>query len=187
MQLFFEILPVFLFFIAFKWYGIYVATVVGIVATAIQALVNKLWLGKWDNKQLITLGVFVFFGSLTLYFHNPIFIKWKPTIVFWIFSIVIIGSQVFTQKPLMQRLMEKMVNEKGTVPFFVWKRMNLISALFFIILGSINLYFAYYYSNDTWVNFKFYGITLALMLLSIFQACYLMCYIKITDKQSNDI
>jgi len=72
MQFFYEIFPVFLFFIAFKFYGIYVATVVGIVTTFIQVIVNRLWLGNWDKKQLITLAVFLIFGGMTLYFHNPI-------------------------------------------------------------------------------------------------------------------
>lgn len=174
MQFLYEIFPVFLFFLAFKWYGIYVATVVGIVSTFLQVMINRVWVGKWDNKQLITLVIFIVFGGMTLYFHNPIFVKWKPTIVFWIFSLVIIGSHLFTQKPLMQRLMENMMQGKGIVPDLVWKKLNLMWGIFFIILGSINLYIAYYFSNDAWVNFKFYGITAALMILSIFQAIYLM-------------
>jgi intracellular septation protein len=174
MQFLYEIFPVFLFFLAFKWYGIYVATVVGMVTTFIQVIINRLWIGKWDNKQLITLVIFVFFGGMTLYFHDPIFVKWKPTVVFWIFSLAIMGSQLLTQKPLMQRLMENMLQGKGVVPDPVWKKLNLIWGFFFIILGGINLYVAYYYSNDAWVNFKFYGITTALMGLSVFQAIYLM-------------
>jgi intracellular septation protein len=178
MQFFYEIFPVFLFFIAFKFYGIYVATVVGIVTTFLQVILSRFWVGKWDNKQLITLAVFLLFGGMTLYFHNPIFVKWKPTVVFWVFSVAIIGSQLLTSKPLMQRLMENMLQEKGVIPNLVWKKLNLIWAAFFIILGCINLYVAYYFSNDAWVNFKFYGITAALILLSIFQAIYLMRFLE---------
>jgi len=175
MQLFYEIFPVFLFFIAFKLYGIYVATVVGIVTTLLQVIVSRVWQGKWDRKQLITLGVFVLFGGMTLYFHNPIFVKWKPTVVFWIFALAILVYQLLTQKPLMQRLMENML-QQHTIPINVWKRLSIIWAMFFIGLGGINLYIAYYFSNDAWVNFKFYGITSALFLFSIFQAFYLMRY-----------
>ncbi|MBX3709442.1 MAG: septation protein A [Gammaproteobacteria bacterium] len=173
MQLFYEIIPVFLFFLAFKWYGIYVATIVGIVATLVQVTINRIWLGKWDRKQVITLAIFVLFGSLTLYFHNPIFVKWKPTVVFWVFSIAILTTHYFTHKPLMQRLMENMLQDKGTLPSQIWKRLNLMWAVFFILLGTINLGIAYYFSSDAWVNFKFYGITSALFLFSIFQAIYL--------------
>lgn len=173
MQLFYEIFPVFLFFMAFKFYDIYVATVVGIVTTFLQVLLNRYWFGKWDQKQVITLGVFVFFGGMTLYFHNPIFVKWKPTIVFWIFGIIILGSQMITNKPIMQRLMEPVL-ENVIIPFASWKKINFIWALFFMGLGTINLYIAYFYSNEVWVNFKFYGITGALFLMSVLQAFYLM-------------
>jgi intracellular septation protein len=182
MQLFFEILPVFLFFLAFKFYDIYAATLVGIVATLLQVLINRAWFGKWDNKQIITLCVFLFFGGMTLYFHNPIFVKWKPTIVFWIFSLFILISQLFTHKPISQRLMENVLQDKGYVPLPIWKKLNIIWGLFFAALGAINLYVAYYFSNDAWVNFKFYGVTSALILLSIFQAFYLMRFLPRTKK-----
>lgn len=177
MQLFYEIFPVFLFFLAFKFYDIYVATMVGIAATLLQVVATRLTTGKWDKKQLITFFVFLFFGSLTLYFHNPIFVKWKPTIIFWAFSLVILGSQFFTAKPIMQRLMENVLQGKAVIPDFIWKRLNLVWSLFFILLGGINLYIAYSFSNDAWVNFKFYGVSGALIALSIFQTCYLMRYI----------
>lgn len=178
MQLFYEIFPVFLFFLAFKFYDIYVATVVGIVTTLLQVIVTRAWTGKWDRKQIITLAVFALFGGMTLYFHDPIFVKWKPTIVFWAFSLAILGYHLVMRKPLMQRLMQNMLQEKAAIPLSVWKRLDLIWALFFITLGCINLYIAYNYSNDAWVNFKFYGITAALFLFSIFQAFYLMRFMS---------
>lgn len=184
MQLFYEIFPVFLFFLAFKIYGIYVATVVGIVTTLLQVIITRVWAGRWDKKEVITLGVFVLFGGMTLYFHDPIFVKWKPTIVFWIFAVAILVSHLFMQKPLMQRLMENVLQGKGDVPHQIWKKLNLVWAVFFICLGAVNLYVAYHYSNDAWVNFKFYGVTSALFLLSLFQALYLMRYMS-DNKNSN--
>lgn len=176
MQLLFEILPVALFFFAFKLYDIYVATVVGILATFTLMMVTRLTTKKWDRKQVITFFIFVFFGGLTLYFHDPIFVKWKPTIVFWVFAIVTIGSQFVTKRPLIQRLMEHMFENKVIVPFNIWRKLNFIWAAYFFALGALNLYVAYYLSNDAWVNFKFYGITSALILLSIVQSVYLMRY-----------
>src|SRR5260221_2232156 len=107
----YEIFPVFLFFIAFKWYGIYVATVVGMVSTFIQVIINRIWKKNWDKKQLITLAVFVIFGSMTLYFHNPIFVKWKPTVIFWIFALALLISHI-TKKSMIQRLLENSLDEK---------------------------------------------------------------------------
>jgi intracellular septation protein len=185
MQLFYEIFPVFLFFLAFKLYGIYVATVVGIVTTFIQVIITRIFNKKWDKKQLITLTVFLVFGGMTLYFHNPIFVKWKPTVIFWLFALSILITHFFTQKPLIQRLMENMLQDKGHIPLPIWKRLNLIWALFFAMLGGVNLYVAYFYSNDSWVNFKFYGVTIALFLFSIFQALYLSRFI-IENKPTND-
>lgn len=178
MHLFYEIFPVLAFFIAFKLYDIYVATSVGIVATLLQVIINRWWYKKWDRKQLITLAVFTLFGGLTLYFHNPIFVKWKPTIVFWIFAVIILLSQWITSKPVTQRLMEHILQGKGEVPKQVWLKLNLIWAFFFAALGGLNLYIAYSFNNDTWVNFKFYGITIAFFILSIVQAVYLMQYVK---------
>lgn len=186
MQLLFEVIPVLLFFLAFKFYGIYVATTVGIVASLLQVLFTRFYLKNWDKKQLITLAVFVVFGGMTLYFHDPIFVKWKPTIVFWAFGLVIIGSQIITQKPLMQRMMENMLQQKAVVPDTVWKKLNLLWAAFFLIMGGINLYVAYHLSNDAWVNFKFYGVTGALFVISFIQAIYLMRYMTETKNEGQN-
>jgi len=174
----YDFLPVLLFFISFKLYGIYVATVVGIVATAIQVVATTFIKKKVDKQQLITLIVFVVFGSMTLYFHNPLFIKWKPTIIFWIFGIVFLGSQFIGSKPIIQRMMEHLIDDKAALAPAVWKKMNITWALFFVILGTINLYIAYQYSTDTWVNFKFYGILGSLLGFSFIQAMYLSKFLK---------
>lgn len=183
MQLLYEVLPVFLFFLAFKFYDIYVATVVGIVSTMLQVLATRVVTGEWDRKQVITMAIFIVFGGMTLYFHDPIFVKWKPTIVFWIFAVAILFTQVFTKKPMMQRMMEGAMQQSGTVPSQIWRRINIMWAIFFVVMGAINLYVAYYFSNDAWVNFKFYGITAALLLVSILQAFYLLRYI--TEKEQS--
>lgn len=171
-----EFLPVLLFFIAFKFYGIYVATVVGIVVTAIQLVIVSLIKRQLDKKQLITLIVFVVFGSMTLYFHNPIFIKWKPSIIFWTFGVILFFSHFIGKKPLMHRLLGNMLEGKAELSSLVWKKVNMAWSVFFILLGVLNIYIAYSYSTEAWVNFKFYGITILLFLFSIAQALYLARY-----------
>lgn len=182
MQLLYEIFPVFLFFMAFKFYDIYVATVVGIVATSLQIILTRFINKRWDHKQLVTMAVFVVFGGMTLYFHDPIFVKWKPTIVFWVFAAIILFVQIFMRKSIMQRLLENMLPEQQRVPDHVWKRLNIAWALFFMTLGSLNLYVAYRLSDNAWVNFKFYGVTAALFVFSIFQTLYLMRYMSDVHK-----
>ena len=171
-----DFVPVLLFFISFKMYGIYVATTVGIVSTALQVILTRLIRKKYDNQQLVTLVVFVFFGGMTLYFHNPIFVKWKPSVVFWIFGCVLFLSQFIGKKPIMQRMLEKVLEEKATLPDLIWKRLNLAWTLFFITLGTINIYIAYTYSTDIWVNFKVYGIMGLLLIFSFFQAICISKY-----------
>lgn len=182
MNLFYDLIPLLLFFISFKCYGIYVATTVGIVVTALQVLITFLWKKNIDKKQLITLIVFVFFGGMTLYFHNPIFVKWKPTIVFWIFGLLFLGSQYIGKKNLVQRMFSTALEKQDTthpIPSVVWKKLNLAWALFFIFMGSVNIYVAYSFSTDTWVNFKLYGIMGLLILFSIGQALYLARYLTV--------
>lgn len=169
----YEFLPVLLFFIAFKVYGIYVATIVGIVISAIQLAASTAWNKTVDKKQLITLIIFVIFGGLTLYFHNPIFVKWKPTIIFWIFGTVLLVSHFIGKKPLMQRVLESMLEDKIKPPSIVWARLNLAWTAFLILLGAINIYIAYHFSTETWVNFKFYGILGLLFLFNLLQFFYL--------------
>lgn len=180
LNVFYDFIPVLLFFLAFKIYGIYVATVVGIATTALQVLITFFWQRKVDKKQLIALGVFIVFGGMTLYFHNPIFVKWKPTIIFWIFGLVLLGSQFIGAKTLVERMLGHAVDKNITVPTAFWKRLNLAWMIFFISLGTLNLYVAYYFSTDTWVNFKFYGILSLLFIFSFLQAACLARYMTET-------
>jgi intracellular septation protein len=168
-----DFIPVILFLIAFKMYGIYVATTVGIVATALQVVVTKLVRKKFDNQQLVTLAVFVVFGGMTLYFHNPIFVKWKPTIVFWVFGIAFLLSQFIGDKPIAQRMLEKVLEGNASLPNRIWYRLNVAWAAFFLILGALNLYVAYNFDTDVWVNFKVYGIMGILLIFSFVQAIFL--------------
>jgi intracellular septation protein len=185
----FDLLPVLLFFVVFKYQGIYAATWVGILSTLCQVLVYRFTKKNWDKMQVTTLAIFVLFGGMTLYFHNPIFVKWKPTIIFWVFALVLLGSHFIGRKPMMQRLLEGALNNqnKGNaqdlpiqilLPDKVGKKINLAWFLFFLILGAVNVYVAYHLSDNAWVNFKLYGITSATLVFSLLQTVFLMRYIK---------
>jgi intracellular septation protein len=177
-NLIYDFLIIFLFFIAFKLYGIYVATMVGIFGTATQVIIHRLWKGSFDKKQLFVLSIFMIFGGLTLYFHNPIFVKWKPSIVFWIFGVGIIFSHFMTKQPIMQRLMGSVLEDKVLIPLHVWKKLNLAWGIFFLILGVINIFVAYQYTTEIWVNFKLYGILGSLFLFAVGQSVYLARYLE---------
>lgn len=169
----YEFIPLLLFFFSFKWYGIYVATKVGIIATILQVLITWLWKKRVDKVQLLALAAFIIFGSMTLYFHNPLFLKWKPTIVFWILACVLLFNHFARSKLFIHRMYERVLEEHNAVPGRVWKVMNINYVLFFTLLGVINIIIAYSFSLETWVNFKVYGILGLCLIFSVLQMIYL--------------
>ncbi|STX28534.1 intracellular septation protein [Legionella beliardensis] len=173
MKFLYEIFPIVLFFLAFKFYDIYLATYVGIIATAIQVIMTRLIQKKWDKVQLFTLLTFVVFGGLTLYLRDPIFIKWKPSIIFWTFALLILVSHFILKKSLLQFLISSMLKDGDNLPASIWNKLNNIWIIFFVLIGFLNLIFAYYFSTNAWVNFKFYGISLGVILISIIQTIYI--------------
>jgi intracellular septation protein len=168
MQLLADFLPIVIFFIAFKLWGVYVATAVAIVISVMQVAYYRYKHGKYEKTQLITLAMIVFFGGATLLLHNELYIKWKVTAVYGVFALILLATQ-WTQNPIMKRLM----GSKVDLPMVIWKRVNLSWALFFIILAGLNLYVAYHFSTDTWVNFKLFGLLGFTVVFIVVQTLFL--------------
>lgn len=162
MKFLFDLFPVILFFVAFKVFGIYTATAVAIGATVLQ--IGWVWLRhrKVEPMQWVSLAIISVFGSATLLLHDETFIKWKPTVLYWLFAVVLVGSVAGWRKNLIRAMMEKQV----TLPQALWGRLNAAWAAFFAAMGVLNLYVAYQFSTDTWVNFKLFG-SMGLMLVFI--------------------
>jgi intracellular septation protein len=180
MKLLFDLFPVILFFIVFKVAGVFAATASAIVATFVQVGWVKYRHGKVDTMLWVSLGIITVFGGATLLLHDETFIKWKPTVLYWFFSAALLGSSILFKKNLMRALL----GEKLALPDAVWGNVNLAWAAFFAVLGLINLYVAYTYSTDTWVNFKLFGAT-GIMLVFIFaQAAMLAKYVEEDKKGS---
>lgn len=198
MKILFDLLPVILFFVAYKiaggnqafahelasrWLGdgiavtqapILLATAVAILATIAQ--IGWVWMRhrKVDTMLWISLGIIVVFGGATLFFHNPTFIKWKPTALYWLFGGTLTVSAVIFRRNLIRKMLEAQVR----LPEPVWGRLNFAWAGFFILMGFLNLYVAYTFSEETWVNFKLFG-GLGLMLLFVLgQGFYLSRHIQ---------
>lgn len=179
MKLLFDFLPIFLFFIVFKLFGIYAATLVAMAASLVQVIIYRIRNKRFESMHVLTFFSILFLGSATLLLHNDIFIKWKPTILYWAMGILFLGSSFFTQKPVIQRLMESSVQ----MPLSIWQRLNVGWAVFFILLGGVNLFVVYHYSTNTWVNFKLFG-TLGLTLgFIVIQSLYIAKYIELKPEQ----
>jgi len=161
-----DFFPVLLFFVAYKVYDIYVATAVAIVASFVQVTVHWLKHRRFENMHLITLAIMVVFGGATLFLQDEMFIKWKPTVINWIFAAVFLGSHYIGEKTIIQRMM----GQAMTLPDQVWLKLNISWILFFVAIGVLNLYVVYNFDTDTWVNFKLFGlmgITFAFVILQI--------------------
>lgn len=177
MKLLFDFLPIFLFFIAYKVYDIYTATLVAIVASCLQVAFFWFKHRRVEPMHIITLILIVVLGGATLMFKDETFIKWKPTGVNWMFGIAFLGSQFIGKKTILERMMGANI----TLPTEIWTRLNTAWALFFIALGFINLYVAYTYNTDTWVNFKLFGMMGLTIAFILVQAVYLSRHIKHED------
>lgn len=166
MKFLFDIFPVILFFIAFKFAGIYVATAIAIVATFAQ--IGWVWFRKRkiDTMLWVSLAVITVFGGATLLLHDETFIKWKPTVLYWLFGITLLVAELVFRK----NLIKAMMGSQMELPDAVWRKLNLSWAGFFAVMGVLNLYVAFNYSTDTWVNFKLFGGTGLLLLFAVLQA-----------------
>ena len=180
MKLLFDLFPVILFFIAFKVFNVYVATGTAIVATIAQIGWVKWRHGKVDTMLWVSFAIIAVFGGATLILHDETFIKFKPTILYWIFATILLGSNLLLKKNLMRTLLK----EKITLPTKVWNQVNLGWSLFFVLLGVVNLYVAFNFSTDAWVNFKLFGTTGMMLVFVLLQAMALSKYMH-EEKESN--
>lgn len=174
MKFFFDLFPVLLFFVAFKAYDIFVATAVAIAATIAQIGWLRFRQHQIDKMMWVNLGIIVVFGGATLVSQDETFIKWKPTVLYWLMATVLIISNQFFKKNLIQAMLEKQV----ALPSIIWNKLNLSWVGFFLLMGCLNLYVAFNFSVDNWVTFKLFGSTGLMLIFIILQVMMMGKYIK---------
>ena len=199
MKLLFDLFPVILFFITFKVSGnnpesaaglvtallgsatvdvkqapILLATVVVMVATIAQIVWVHFRHGKVDKMLWVSLVLVVVFGGLTLIFQDETFIKWKPTILYWVFA----GSMAFAALVLRKNPIKAMLGEQMTLPEPVWGKVNLSWIAFFLFMGALNLIVAFNFPTDVWVNFKLFGGMGLLLVFVLGQGVMLSKYVE---------
>ncbi len=180
MKLLFDFFPVILFFVAYKLYDIYIATAVIILATLIQVGYLYAIHKRVEKLHIITLILVILLGGLTLFLQDANFIKWKPTIVNWGFAAVFIGSHYIGQKPIIQRMMDSMIE----LPQTIWLRLSGLWIGFFILSGIANLYVAFNFDENTWVNFKLFGLMAMTIVFILIQGLYIHRHINDTTANS---
>lgn len=174
MKLIFDFLPIVLFFVAYKVAGIYAATAVAMAASIAQ--ITWLWWRQRtiDTMQVITLLLIMVLGSATLLLKNPVFIKWKPTAVYWMFAFAFWISHLVGKQPIIKRMMAKQM----TLPKRTWRALSWSWIAFFSFAGLANIMVAYRFSENTWVNFKLFGLLGATLVFVLLQALFLSKHLK---------
>jgi intracellular septation protein len=208
MKLLFDFLPIILFFVAFKvadankaaaaafatsHFGFIVsggivgaeeapvllATVVVVIATLAQVA----WLAargkKIDLMLWVSLVLVVTMGGLTIWLHSETFIKWKPTLLYWVMAAALLIASLVWRKNLIRTLL----GEQLTLPEPVWQRLNVAWAAFFALMGALNLWVAFHFATPTWVNFKLFGLMGLLLAFALGQGLYLARYMSDDEKE----
>ena len=203
MKFLFDMFPVILFFGVFKWgeghaasaqamVGQYLSGLVSggsvgleqapiLLATAVAILATIAQIGyllvrgrKVDGMLWVSLAIIVVFGGATIYFHNEAFIKWKPTVLYWVFALALVGAQFIMGKNLIRLMMKAQID----LPDAIWTRLNMAWAAFFATMGVVNLYIAFNFPTSTWVNFKLFGFMGMMIAFVVAQTMFLSKYIK---------
>jgi len=164
-----DFLPLVVFFVFYKLYDIFIASGALIVASAVALAVGWVIYRKVEKMSLVTFALVAVFGTLTIALHNPDFIKWKVTIIYGLFTLALLFSQWFMKTPLIQKMLGKEIQ----LPEFAWRRLNIAWALFFCACGLANIYVAFWLSQDTWMNFKVFGLSALTLLFTLFSGVYI--------------
>lgn len=186
MQALLDFLPV-IAFVATYWITGDMSAAIVVIMIAVTLQVGATWLMKRElNKMLVASATLVIvLGGVSLILDNPLFFKWKPTGLYWLFAVVFLGSQFIGKQPLVKRMMLSVAQDEIELPERIWRQLNLVWVVFFIIAGIANIYVAYNYPEATWVNFKLFGLFGMTFVFLVLQTLWLSRHMS-DDEQNND-
>lgn len=188
MKAFFDLLPVICFFITFKAAGSYTAELAPIVpvaedlipivsATAVIIAVSVIQMGliylkgqKPSKMAVFSTLLVVLFGGMTIAFQDPAFIQWKPTLLYWLFAAILLFGRIGKKDYI------KKVFNGISMPDYAWKTVENFCLIFLVLIGVINLFVAYTFSMDIWVDFKLFGLLGLTLLFTIGLGFYVAKY-----------
>jgi intracellular septation protein len=165
--------PLIVFFVAFKLLDIYWATAALMLACVVQLFGHRLLAGRFKTMHLVTCGVVIVLGAATLLLHDRRFIQWKPTVLLGVAAMVFLGSLKIGRQPLVRRMLEGVFEDPLDVTPRAWATLTALWALWFALLAVANLYIARNFAESVWVNFKVFGISIAMLIFMIPQVIWL--------------
>lgn len=173
-----DFIPLIIFFVLFKTYDIYIATGALIVASAVQIVLTYFLYKKVEKMQVITFIMVALFGGMTIFLHDDNFIKWKVTIVYFIFAAGLLISHFIGRSAI-----KSMLGKEIQLSDRVWGKITWAWSLFFIVCALLNLYVAFYLPLDVWVNFKVFGLLIATLLWTALTGVYIYKSMPTEQKQ----
>jgi len=165
--------PLIVFFLVFKLWGIYWATASLMVTSVALMSSHKLRTGHYKTMHVVTVIVVLVLGTATLILHDKRFIQWKPTILLGFAAAAFLVSTFFGPRPLARRMLESVFSEPLELSRSGWALLNVAWAGWFALLAVANIYIAHNFTEDFWVNFKVWGITVAMLVFMIPQVIWL--------------
>ncbi len=182
MQLFIDFLPILFFFGAYFYEDIYFATAVLMVVMPVVLVIQWLITRKINKIYLASTALILVLGTATLTFRNPLFLYWKPTVLNWAIALVFFGSQFVGEQPIVKRMM----GHAADLTAKQWRSLNNIWVIFFMVVGGINIFVAYNFSEPTWVKFKLFGMLGLTFVFVIIQTIWLTKTMKKTNEVDQD-
>ena len=173
MHAFIDLLPIIAFFIAYWLTDFQIAMLVIMIAMSIQVIATRLITGTVSKMLLMSAGLVVGLGAISLLLQNDLIFKWKPTVLNWLFGAICLGSQYIGNKPVVQRMLEAASKEDIRLSRIHWCQLNLMWVAFFAVSGAANIIVAYRFSEVVWVNFKLFGLLGMTIVFIILQTIWL--------------
>ncbi len=190
MQLFIDYLPILVFFVTYVatkdiFAAVTVLMVIAPIVLAVQWLITR----NVSKMYLVSTALVLILGGATLLYRDPVFLFWKPTVLYWAIAAVFLGSEYIGEQTIVQRMIEasmQQTDEPLILTAQQWSRLNLVWAGFFVLTGSLNLYVAFNFSEAAWVNFKLFGLLGLTIAFVIAQSVWLMAALKTNDPADTD-
>lgn len=177
-----EYIPLIIFFVVYKFVDIYWATGALIATSALQILYFIVRKQPVPKRNWVFFALIAVFGSLTIFFHDDLFLKWKVTIINGIFAITLLVSDYVFKK----NLIKEFLKEALTLPETIWRKLNLAWVAFFSLCGGLNIYIAFNYDQETWVNFKVFGLTALTFIFAIGSIFSLYKYLPKDEEEEQE-